>query len=732
MSEQQSDAPGEDRLDTEGPLQPSATADSTTDVEDIKPRRSKLEGFQWLVKAAVHAAILLGIFVAGIAGIGVAQRVGWIQGSSATVSGATDHDHSGETIYTCPMHPQIRQNEPGKCPICAMDLVPIAKSNRSAKSQTAAGSSSTDDGRYICPMMCTPPSSEPGRCPVCAMELVEATSGGSMDGISVTIEPAARRLVGIQTATARQGPAEQTIRTIGSIDYDESKLATISAYVGGRIEKLFANYVGVPVQKNDDLALLYSPDLYSAQVEFLTALESDGLKRLGGGVDLAQIAKQNLVELGVTEEQITQIRDRGTAESRIRIKSPISGTVVNKHAVEGDYLRAGDKVYRIADLSTVWLMLDLFPDDAARIRFGQQIEAEVRSVPGEVFTGRIAFIDPTVNPKTQTVRVRVETLNPDGKLRPGDYATARVFVSAIRQDRIYDPMLAGKFISPMHPQVIRDQPGDCPICGMDLIPTAKLGYSTEPLPQEHVVTIPRDALLMAGDNSVVYVETESGRFEIRRVTVGAMTDTEAVILEGIATGEQVATSGNFLIDSQMQLAGNPSLMDPSKAPVYSPGPLKLSKHATIVMPGDAGTEFDRVFQAYFVIQQSLSSDRTPPPITVNRLEESLRKLLQRNDVPDATQSQLQRAKRAINRLDGSIEEARAGFRPLSHALLRAANVARGPQTAEKLVHMFCPMVPGGGGDWMQAGGDLVNPYWGSEMLSCGEVVSDMNVVEVAP
>ena len=385
------------------------------------------------------------------------------------------------------------------------------------------------------------------------------------DGMSVTIEPAARRLIGIQTATAELGPVSQTIRTIGSIDYDESKLATISAYVGGRIEKLYANYVGVPVEKNDDLALIYSPDLYSAQVEYLTALQGGGLKRLGGSSNMSELSKQKLIELGLTEDQVAELRSRGKAESRIRVRSPIKGTVIEKHAVEGDYIKTGDKIYRIADLSTVWLMLDLFPDDAARIRFGQQVEAEVSSLPGEVFTGRVAFIDPTVNSKTRTVQVRVEVLNLDAKLKPGDYATARVYVPAIRQDRIYDPALADKYISPMHPQVIREKPGDCPICGMALIPTSKLGYASKPIPEQRVVTVPRDAVLMTGENSVVYVETEPGRFEIRRVTVGPMTDDRAVILEGMSAGETVATNGNFLIDSQMQLAGNPSLMDPGKA-----------------------------------------------------------------------------------------------------------------------------------------------------------------------
>ncbi|MCR9206874.1 MAG: efflux RND transporter periplasmic adaptor subunit [bacterium] len=593
--------------------------------------------------------------------------------------------------------------------------------------ESVAESGGGEDKRYICPMMCTPPSTEPGRCPVCAMELVEATGGGGGDGISVTIESSARRLVGIRTAMSKMGEVNRTIRTIGSIDYDESQLSTISAYIDGRLEKMYANYAGVKVKEGDDLALIYSPQLYTAQTEFITSMNSDG--KIGrfqiSGGDLNKMARENLTELGMTESQIEQLGKSGKPMSRIRIKSPQRGTVIEKSAVEGDYVKTGDKLYRVADLSSVWLMLDLFPDDASAVRFGQQVEAEIQSMPGEVFTGRVAFIDPTVNPKTRTVRVRVEIMNFDGKLRPGDYATARVTVPAIPMDQVYDPALANKFISPMHPQVIRDEPGKCPLCDMDLVPTSQLGFASEPLPMQQVVTVPRDAVLLAGENSVIYVETEPGRFEIRRVAVGPMNRKEAVIVEGLSAGETVATGGNFLIDSQMQLAGNPSLMDPTKAPSYSPGPLELPNTTPVMLASDAGKTLDRTYDAYFEIQCAMAADQTPPPVALNTLIEGLRELEMLANVPDEAQRRFATARRAASRMDGSLETAREAYRGVSHAMLRAATVARGPKTAVKLTHYYCPMVPGGGGDWMQPGGDLQNPYWGSEMLTCGEVVRDM-------
>nr|WP_246112790.1 efflux RND transporter periplasmic adaptor subunit [Allorhodopirellula solitaria] len=520
-----------------------------------------MSNLSWLGRSLAQAAILVASVIGCLVLVGAAQRLGWIQVAGETNATSAEHDHAIESAFTCPMHPQIRQDEPGECPICGMKLVPTSGETKTKPTSEPEKS----NGRYICPMMCTPPSTEPGRCPVCAMELVKATGGGGGDGRSITLEPAARRLAGIRTEAAQLGPVSQTIRTVGSIDFDESKLATISAYVSGRIEKLYADYIGVPVAENDDLAKIYSPDLYASQVEYLSATETDAPSRLGRSANLAELAKDKLIELGLTEEQVDELRSRGRADSRIRIRSPIRGTVIDKFAVEGDYIETGDKLYRIADLSTVWLMLDLYPDDAARIRFGQRVETEVNSIVGDVHVGRVAFISPTVDATTRTVQVRVEILNPDGSLKPGDYATARVFVPAIRQEQIYDPVLANKYISPMHPQVIRDQPGACPLCGMDLIPTSDLGYASTPLPEQEVVTVPRNAVLMTGENSVVYVETDPGRFEIRRVAVGPITDDRAVILNGIEADEMVATNGNFLIDSQMQLAGNPSLMDPSKA-----------------------------------------------------------------------------------------------------------------------------------------------------------------------
>ncbi len=292
-----------------------------------------------------------------------------------------------------------------------------------------------ENTRYICPMMCTPPSSEPGRCPVCAMELVPATSSGSSDGQSVQIDPAARRVANIQTASVRSMAMSREIQAIGRLNYDEGALKTISAYVDGRIEELYADYTGVVVEKDDHLALIYSPRLFSSQVELLLAKEardnsrsSTLLRVVASNQDLLESSRQRLIELGMTQKQITELEDTKEANSRMHLCAPISGTVIEKYAVEGEYVKEGQPIYKLADLSTIWVMLELFPADAAAIQYGQRVDATIQSFPGKKFSGRVAFIDPEVDPKTRTIGIRVVIPNPNGMLKIGDYAKAKITV----------------------------------------------------------------------------------------------------------------------------------------------------------------------------------------------------------------------------------------------------------------------------------------------------------------
>lgn len=482
---------------------------------------------RWWLQLFAGPLLFLVVGAALIAGLGVAQRSGWI---SAGGGGGGD--------------------------------------------ATAAGGG--DTRTYICPMLCTPPQIGPGRCPVCEMELVPAASGGgASDSKSVQIDAAGRRVANIQTATATSQPLARIIRAVGELHYDEGALKTIAAYVDGRLDRLYADYTGVVVEKGDHLALVYSPRLYSAQVELLLAKKSHDNSR---GTTLARVqrsngelyesSRQRLIELGMTEEQIGGLESESEANSRLHLCAPISGTVIKKYATEGQYVKEGQAIYELADLSTVWLMLELFPEDAAAMRYGQQVTAEVQSLPGREFKGRVAFIDPVVDTTKRTVGVRVVMANEDGFLRVGDFAKATIQApigAGPDAGLVYDKELANKWISPRHPQVVEDFPGKCRVCGVDLVPASTLGFTGDPSAAGKALAVPRNAVLVAGDDAVLYVETEPGRFEIRNVVLGPRTGDQVVVLDGLTEGEHVATSGNFLIDSQMQLAGNASLIDPTKA-----------------------------------------------------------------------------------------------------------------------------------------------------------------------
>lgn len=651
-----------------------------------------------LSRNLISAGIFLGVGLILIAVLGAAQRLGWIQ------TGACNH---GETA------------------------------------EPAAGGK---DVVYFCPMMCTPlRQSTPGRCPVCAMNLAPMNSAASQGPqLSVQIDPAARRLANVQTVPVEFKRVQRTVRSIGKIAFDESRQKTISAYVNGRIEKLHVDFTGTDVRKGDHMALLYSPELYAAQVEYLVTRKAETTKSatsslLGGTqLNLKASAREKLIELGMTPAQIAQLEKRNRAETRMKICAPMGGTVIEKLKREGEYVKTGEPIYRIADLSIVWLMLELFPEDAAQVRYGQKVEAEVQSLPGDVFVGRAAFVDPFVNEKTRTVRVRVEILNPDRRLRPGDFATAKVNLPVQRSGAIHDPELAGKWISPRHPQVISSEPGCCPLSGKDLVSTKQYGYAADSIGGNKALVVPRDAVLMAGAHSIVYVETKPGKFEIRRVTLGPLSEKQTVVLQGVEEGERVVTSGNFLIDSQMQLAGNPSIIDPTAvqrkapSPERKSGPLQLQIADVRRLAGNAGEDLDALFAAYFAIQKALAGDKQPAANEIAALRQSAERLANADGFPDRLKPLLDSIIKAAAKLaDANLKTIREQFRPVSHAVLRLAANVRGPKMTRTFTHFYCRMVPGGGGDWLQAEGLLRNPYFGSEMLNCGKQVRTLGISKAA-
>ncbi len=412
-----------------------------------------------LVAAEFFAVFVLGIFVAWFlwGGSASSSTENEVELTAASV------ESEGPTLWTCSMHPQIRSPKPGKCPICAMDLIPVAK-----------------------------------------------TSGGMR---TLTVGPDAKALMSIETVPVERRYVTQTIPMVGKVDYDETKLGYITAWVGGRLDRLYVDFTGVQVNKGDHMVYIYSEQLYAAQDELIQALKyakerPAGTNRLRlGEIDMVESAREKLRLLGLTEEQVKEIETRQEPTARVTIFSPVSGVVIEKLRQEGERVRLGDRIYTIADLRQVWVHLDAYESDLPWIRYGQEVTITTESYPGEEFHGRIAFIQPVLDDKTRTVKVRVNVPNLKGKLKPKMFVHAVVRPKVAAGGRVMDSDLAGKWISPMHPEIIKDAPGECDICGMPLVRAESLGYVESVTDsQQPPLVIPRLAALVTGTRAVVYVE----------------------------------------------------------------------------------------------------------------------------------------------------------------------------------------------------------------------------------
>jgi Cu(I)/Ag(I) efflux system membrane fusion protein len=430
-------------------------------------------------------------------------------------------------FWTCSMHPTIHEAEPGQCPICNMDLIPLEE----------------DDSQM--------PSS-----------LRQLTVGEN-----------ARQLMDIETAPVERKFVTATIRMVGKVDYDETKLSSIAAWVPGRLDRLFVDYTGVPVSKGDHMVYLYSPDLLSAQEELIQALKAvQNVQESESGLmrDITQstveASRDKLRLWGLTDEQVKNIETTGKAEEHVTIYAPTGGIVIHKNALEGQYVQTGTKIYTIADLSQVWVYLDAYESDLEWLRYGQKVEFTTVAYPGEVFKGTIAFIDPVLNDKTRTIKIRVNVPNPKGKLKPKMFVKAAVQAQVAGGGRLMDANLAGKWICPMHPDIIKVDPGKCDICEMPLVLTESLGYaSDDPSHAEKPLVIPVSAALVTGTRAIVYVEvpdTEKPTFEGREIVLGPRAGDYYLVRSGLNEGDQVVVKGNFKIDSSLQILAKPSMMTP--------------------------------------------------------------------------------------------------------------------------------------------------------------------------
>jgi Cu(I)/Ag(I) efflux system membrane fusion protein len=473
---------------------------------------------------------LLPVFIVGIA-IGIAAHWAFspaLLSSREPASSSLQEQTSEQVAYwTCSMHPQIHMPKPGLCPICNMKLIPVRKD---------AGSEVTSMREF-------------------------------------TTSESAKALMDIETAPVERKFVTAAIRMVGKVEYDESKLAYITAWVSGRLDQLYVDYTGASVNKGDHMVYMYSPELLSAQEELLQAMKSAQRIKAGNSDIVRELttgtldaAREKLRLLGLSAEQIAEVEKRGSATDHITIYAPISGIVVHKNALEGMYVNTGTRIYTVADLSHVWVKLDAYESDLSWLRFGQQVEFTTVSLPGQVFRGTISFIDPVLDPVTRTVKIRVDVPNQDGKLKPEMFVKAIARSNVAAGGKVMDPRLAGKWICPMHPSVIKNEPGQCDICGMPLVQTESLGYvSAEPQDSEKPLVIPVTAALVTGTRAIVYVEVpnvDRPTYEGREIVLGPRAGDYYIVRNGLEEGQRVVTRGNFKIDSALQIQAKPSMMTP--------------------------------------------------------------------------------------------------------------------------------------------------------------------------
>lgn len=573
------------------------------------------------------------------------------------------HDHAMDpatesaenpTTWTCSMHPNIQQPEFGACPICGMDLIP----------------------------------------------LVDDTSS-DLGPRAMSMSESSRALADIQTTEITTGYPTLELRLVGQLNYAETQEKSLTARFPARIEKLFVNYTGIPVQRGEHLAEVYSPELLTAQRELLSAYQRDPQ----GSITAAAREKLRLWDL--LPEQIDSILSNQTAQDRFELRSPINGVVVMKKVKEGDYVKTGEPLFKIVDLSELWLTLDAYEADLFWLRYGQEVEFTVEAYPGQTFTGKVVFIAPELNRKTRTIPIRVNVPNPDGQLKPGMFARAAVESRIAENGQVYAPDLAGKWISPMHPQIIKDDAGSCDICGMDLVPAETLGYVSG-AEIEAPLLIPSSAVLRTGKRAVVYVEvpdSERPTFEGREIVLGPKAGDVFIVKEGLNAGERVVTNGAFKIDSALQIQAKPSMMSASDDENGSMGDGEMG---SIQINAELLNE---LLPHYFALQSALAADDLAAARAA--LGDLMSVTGHQGELPDLIHTML-----AAEDLEAL---RRPHFETLSNAFIAA--VAANAENLESPVYrMNCSMVyPDRGADWLQNNDKLLNPYYGSMMLRCGTV-----------
>lgn len=546
-----------------------------------------------------------------------------------------EHEKDAATrFFTCGMHPWVILPKPGDCPICHMKLTPLDPSKFTGE---------------------------------------------------ITIDPVVVQNIGVRIAPVTKGPLVQTIRTVGTVAYDETRVRDVNIKVEGWIEKLFVDYIGAEVEKNAPLFDLFSRTLYSAQEEYLIAWRNRDQKGVGFVPRVAEDLEQNLdaartrLELfDIGEDQIRELERAGKQSKTMTIRSPHEGVVTEKTAFEGMHVAPGMRVFRIADLSRVWVMVTLYEYQLPFVEVGQKARMTLPYIPGQVYEGEVTYKYPWVEGRTREVRVRLEFDNPGFQLRPGMFADVEI-KSVLAEER---------------------------------------------------VLAPRSAIIDTGERRIAFVSLGRGKFEPRMLQLGPETEGGNVaVLDGLRPGEMVVTSGQFLLDSESKIREALGKMirgetaSEQEAVASAAGPSELDH-----LPEAAASALGKLLESYFAIGSALASDRLDGIKDASRRIAASVDVLLGVELPETPHFWHRHEEVATVRgkaleLVGKSDLAavRLAFADLSIALAKLTRATGVPRAvASEVLQYHCPMFREGQGGsiWLQRSGEVRNPFYGAQMLGC--------------
>ena len=444
--------------------------------------------------------VIVAIIVTVIVSFGINYYTGF-PSNLQSVGNEQLHDHDSETdqqetLYTCSMHPSVIKNEPGNCPLCGMKLVQIKNSGSSAST-----SEENKIAYWKAPMNPTEIYEKPGKSAM-GMDLVPVYENEVSGGVQISIDPVTVQNMGVRTAIVKTSSLDHTIRTFGHITYDETKIYKINPRYSGWVEKLHVNVKGQMVKKGAVLFTVYSPELVTAEEEYLEAFRNYKKSGTDFNKKFLDVVKRRLLNYGISQKEIKHIESANQAKNTITIRSPFTGVVTEKNIVEGGYFKAGTDVFAVSDLSKIWVEAHIYEYELSRIKKGFTAEMTLPYLPGKVFAGKVKYIYPYLQKQTRDIVVLIEFENEDLSLKPDMYADVKIKTTADKDGLI----------------------------------------------------IPSESIIRSGEKNIVFVTKGNGKFIPRNVSPGITLDNGNVhIISGLAPGEIIVTSGQFLLDSESKL-----------------------------------------------------------------------------------------------------------------------------------------------------------------------------------